>query len=222
MVLRRLDFGGWYRRARASVAECGDLFEEGLRMPITPGRVAWYVTGRFYLDQDGNLQDLGYFLHLEGVQGSLFNPGTMGEANARLTFRSEPFKSEPIINGNIQIGLDTRGEFSVYFNPAGGGDFGDPDSFSQGTRVAVFRRTSVVMGQTLSSPILGGFAIATNVFSAELVNSAPFLLGDEPCDLRDLLPDGITQWGTMNADPLATFPPFTRIAAFTGSAVAAG
>lgn len=191
-------------------------------MPITPGRVAWYVTGRFYLDQHGRLQDLGYFLHLEGVQGSLFNPGAIGEASARLIFRSEPFKSDPITNGNVEIGLDTRGEFSVYFNPEGGGDFGNPDSFSQGTRVAVFRRTSVVIGQTLSSPIPGGFAIATNVFSADLVDSAPFVLDGEPYDLRDLLPDGITQWGTMNADPLATFPPYTRIAAFTGSAVAAG
>ena len=92
-------------------------------MPITPGRVAWYVTGRFYLDQQGQLQDLGYFLHLEGVQGSPFNPGAPGavsEASARFTFRSEPFQSEPITNGNVAIGLDTRGEFSVYFNPEGG------------------------------------------------------------------------------------------------------
>lgn len=191
-------------------------------MPITPGRVAWYVTGRFYLDQHGGLQDLGYFLHLEGIQGSLFNPGTMGEATARLTFRSAPFQSEPVTNGNVAIGLDLRGDFSIYLNPEGGGDFGDPDSFSRGTRIGVFQRTSVVMGQTLSSPITGGFAIATNVFSAELVDSVPFVLDGEPYDLRDLLPDGITQWGTMNADPLATFPPFTRIAAFTGSAVAAG
>ena len=191
-------------------------------MPITPGRVAWYVTGRFYLDQQGRLQDLGYFLHLEGVQGSLFNQGPIGEASARLTFRSAPFDAQSVTNGNITIGLDTRGEFSVYLNPAGGGDFEAPDSFSRGTRVAVFRRTSVVMGQTLSSPVLGGLAISSNVFSAELVDSAPFDLDGERYDLRDLLPDGVTQWGTMNANPLATFPPFTRIAAFTGSAVAAG
>ena len=61
-----------------------------------------------------------------------------------------------------------------------------------------------------------------NVFSAELVESAPFVLDGTRYDFRDLLPKGITQWGTMNADPLAVFPPFTRIAAFTGSAVAAG
>lgn len=191
-------------------------------MPITPGRVAWYVTGRFYLDGQGKLQDLGYFLHLEGVQSSLFNQGSIGEATARLTFRSEPFEAQSVTNGNIAIGLDTRGEFSVYLSLDGGGDFRDPDSFSRGTRVGVFRRTSVVMGQTLSSPILGGFAIATNVFSAELVDSVPFTLDGEMYDLRDLLPDGITQWGTLNANPLATFPPFTRVAAFTGSAVAAG
>lgn len=78
------------------------------------------------------------------------------------------------------------------------------------------------MGSTLSSPILGGFAIAMNVFSAELVESEPFVLDSVQYDLRDLMPRGITQWGTMNVDPLAAFPPFTRIAAFTGSAVAAG
>jgi hypothetical protein len=191
-------------------------------MPITPGRVAWYVTGRFYLDSQQELMDLGYFLHLEGVQGSLFNAGTIGEATARLTFRSEPFTAQPITNGNVAIGLDMRGTFGVYFNPEGGADFGDPGSFSRGRRVGMFRRTSIVMGQTLSSPAPGGLAIATNVFSAELVDSTPFDLEGEVYDLRDLLPDGVTQWGTMNADPLATFPPYTRIAAFTGSAVAAG
>ncbi len=191
-------------------------------MPITPGRVAWYVTGRFYLDEQGKLQDLGYFLHLEGVRGALFNDGAIGEATAHLTFRSAPFEARTVTNGNISIGLDVKGDFSVYLNPAGGGNFGDPDSFSRGTCVAVFRRSSVVMGATLSSPILGGFAIAMNVFSAELVESTPFVLDGVEYDLRDLMPHGITQWGTMNADPLAVFPPFTRIAAFTGSAIAAG
>jgi hypothetical protein len=191
-------------------------------MPITPGRVAWYVTGRFYLDTQGRLQDLGYFLHLEGVRGSIFSGQSISEASARLTFRSTPFTAEPVTNGNVAIGLDKRGTFSVYLNPAGGGDFQNPDSFSQGTCVAVFARTSVVMGQTLTSPLLGGLAIASNVFSADLVESSPFTLDGERYDFRDLLPNGITQWGTMNADPLAVFAPFTRIAAFTGSAMATG
>ncbi|HEY0558588.1 MAG TPA: hypothetical protein VGG20_30325 [Thermoanaerobaculia bacterium] len=65
----------------------------------------------------------------------------------------------PVTNGNVAIGLDRRGKFSVYLNPEGG-DFKDPDSFSRGTRVAVFERTSVEMGQTLTSPLPGGSAVA--------------------------------------------------------------
>jgi hypothetical protein len=70
--------------------------------------------------------------------------------------------------------------------------------------VAVFERTSVVMGQTLTSPLAGGLAIASNVFSADLIESSPFTLDGERHDFRDLLPHGITQWGTMNANPLAS------------------
>lgn len=190
-------------------------------MPIPPGRVAWYVTGRFYEDSQKQLQDLGYFLHLEGIQGSLFS-GATGEGTARLTFRSQPFASASITNGDLAIGLDRKGEFSVYLNPQGGASFDDPDSFSRGECVATFRRTSVVMGETLSAMTLGGFAISMNVFSAELVGSIPFEIEGERYDLRDLLPDGITQWGTLSGNALAAFPPYIRIAAFTGSAVAAG
>jgi hypothetical protein len=190
-------------------------------MPINPGRVTWYVTGRFYEDSEQRLQDLGYFLHLEGVAGKLFD-GPPGEASALLTFRSEPFKAQEITNGTIAIGLDATGDFSVYLRAKGGASFQNPDSFSEGTRVGVFRRRSLVMGETVSSPVLGGFAIAMNVFSADLIESAPFELAGVRYDLRELLPSGITQWGTMSASPLAVFPPYTRITAFTGSATAMG
>jgi hypothetical protein len=191
-------------------------------MPILPGRVAWYVTGRFYEDQNNLLQDVGYFLYLGGVSGSLFS-GQMGEGTARLTFRSEPFAARSVTNGDISIGLDAIGTFSLYLNP-GGATFDSPESFSQGQRIAVFRRTSVVMGETLSSPVPGGLAIGMNVFSAELVESTPFELpdGHGPADLRDLLPNGITQWGLASENPLPTFGTYQRIVAFTGSAIAVG
>lgn len=191
-------------------------------MPTTPGRVAWYVTGRFYEDQHGLLQDVGYFLHLSGVSGSLFS-GAKGEGTARLTFASEPFAAKPVTNGDISIGLDDVGNFSLYLNP-GGATFDSPDSFSQGQRVAVFRRASVVMGETLASAAPGGLAIGMNVFSAEVVQSVPFGLPDSKnfYDFRELLPNGVTQWGTASESPLATFGPYQRIVAFTGSAIAAG
>lgn len=191
-------------------------------MPIPTARVVWYVTGRFYEDEHGLLQDLGYFLYFAGAQKELFKEGPMGEATAVLTFRSEPFQAQSVTNGNISIGLDAVGSVSIYYNPAGGGSFEDPDSFSQGHRVAVFRRAGVVMGETLSSPIPGGLALSTNVFSADLVESAPFEIQGVRYDFRELLPHGLSQWGTASANPLATFPPYQRIVAFTGSAIAAG
>jgi hypothetical protein len=191
-------------------------------MPIAPARVAWYVTGRFYEDEDQKIQDLGYFLHLGKVEGSLFTGTTLGEATALLTFRSAPFTAQGITNGNLAIGLDAVGEFSVYLNPAAGADFADPDSFSRGERIATFRRLTVVAGTTLSSPALGGLAIGMNVFSADLIESTPFKLGGIRYDFRELLPHGITQWGTASENPLAAFSPYTRVVAFTGSAIAAG
>lgn len=190
-------------------------------MPITPGRVVWYVTGRFYEDDEGRLQDVGYFLHLEGVQGPLFD-GPIGEASARLTFRSAPFQATTVTNGNLSLGLDAVGNFGVYLNDGGGASFGDPASFSRGRCVATFRRTSVVVGETISSPVLGGLAISTNVFSADLIAGTPFELHGIRHDFREMLPHGLTQWGTASANPLAALPPFTRVVAFTGSAVAAG
>lgn len=133
-------------------------------MQIPTARVAWYVTGRFYEDGQGLLQDLGYFLYLRGVEGDLFNGGAIGESTALLTFRSEPFQAQSVANGDISIGLDAVGSFSIYRNP-GGASFNEPDSFSRGEVVAVFRRASVVMGETLSSPLLGGLALSMNVFS---------------------------------------------------------
>lgn len=191
-------------------------------MRIPPASVAWYVTGRFYEDRNSLLQDVGYFLHLSGVSGSLFS-GAKGEGTARLTFRSEPFAAKTVTNGDISIGLDAVGTFSLYLNP-GGATFDSPESFSQGQCIAVFRRTSVVMGEPLSSPLPGGLAIGMNVFSAELVESAPFELpeGDGPVDLRELLPNGITQWGLASENPLPTFGTYQRIVAFTGSAIAVG
>jgi hypothetical protein len=190
-------------------------------MPITPGRVVWYVTGRFYEDKQGRLQDVGYFLYLEGLQGALFE-GLIGEGSARLTFRSAPFQAKTVTNGNLSLGLDAVGDFSVYLNDSGGASFDDPESFSRGLCVATFRRTSVVVGETISSPALGGLAISTNVFSADLVASVPFELHGTRHDFREMLPHGLTQWGTASANPLAALPPYTRVVAFTGSAVAAG
>lgn len=185
--------------------------------PVPPGRVAWYVTGRFYAGPDGSLQDVGYFVHLEGVDAPLFRDNTVSEANAVLTFSADPFKATTVVNGDLSLGLDAEGGFDLFLNPEAGASFDTPASFARGQRIARFRRTSLVMGVTLTGP-----SVASNVFSAVLVESAPFELGGKRYNLRDLLPGGVTQWGVASSNSQPPIAPYTKIVAFAGSAIAIG
>ena len=195
--------------------------------PLMPASVAWYVTGRFYLSADGKtVQDLGYFLHLEGLTGALFtDPKNLGEATARLTFRSTPFEPSKVTNGGLSLGVDPVGDFTLYLkgDKHAGASFEDPDSFSDGTPIATFRRASIVVGGTFSGTQRSGRELALNVFTARIVWSTEFELDGQRYDLRRLLPHGITQWGEMGPTAV-TNPPknFSSVVPFLGSAVAVG
>ena len=147
------------------------------------GEVVWYVTGRFYAQGDW-LFDAGYFLHL-GDFGPLFN-GAPGEGSAHFTFSAEPFSAGSVKNGDLDIALDATGGFSIYFNESPCATFDDPASFAAGQRIATFERMSVVAGVSLPN------SLAMNVFTARLTSSERFKYGD----LRDVIPYGVTQWGT--------------------------
>src|SRR5688572_6688630 len=97
------------------------------------GEVVWYVTGRFYATADGALLDVGYFLHLQGIDAPLFSEKTMSEQTALLTFSAAPFKAPTIDNGGLRIGIDATGEFSLYLRDMPGATFDDPDTFAVGT-----------------------------------------------------------------------------------------
>ena len=148
--------------------------------------VVWYVTGRFY-KTGTRLFDVGYFLHLQGVEGNL----------ALLTFAAEPFESRTIDNGGLSIGIDERGTFSIYLRQTPGASFDDPASFSVGTRVATFSRVAMVPTTTVGT-------LLQNVFTAQLVSSEPFVLDGVEYDFRELVGYGITQWGTADAETTAT------------------
>ncbi len=184
-----------------------------------PGEVAWYVTGRFYATGE-TLRDAGYFVHLQGIAGKLF-PGDPGEGTARFTFLAEPFRSKPLQNGSLSLGLDPAGEFTVYLNETGGATFDDPASFGAGEPVARFRRVSVVMGTTVEDAAGAGL-FSMNVFSAALVWSSPFAFEGRRYDFRRLLPHGITQWGTASATPADAPAGFISAVPFVGSAIAVG
>lgn len=189
--------------------------------PVRAASVAWYVTGRFYAATDKTIQDLGYFLHLQGIEGDLFEGHPPSESTASFTFRSDPFTARPVTNGDLSLGLDATGEFTLYLKRRPGASFDDLDSFSDGDPIARFRRVSVVMGTTLSAPNNGGGLLGLNVFTASLIWSQEFEFRGARYDLRHLLPHGITQWGTASANALTPVPRgFEKISAFVGSAIA--
>jgi hypothetical protein len=179
------------------------------------------VTGRFYAAQDKSLLDAGYFLNLQGVDAPLFG-GDPGEGTAYLTFLANPFTAKPVYNGDISLGLDAVGDFAVYLNRRPAATFDDPASFGAGEEVARFRRVSVVTGATVGTGDANRPLFSLNVFSARLVSSRPFELGGRTYDLRRLMPNGITQWGTTSSTAAAQLPGYTSVIPFVGSAVAIG
>jgi hypothetical protein len=177
------------------------------------GEVVWYVTGRFYAQND-SLFDVGYFLHLAGMNGPMFN-GAPGESTAHFTFSADPFTATNISNGALDIALDATGTFGIYFNEEPSASFDDPASFAKGLRIATFERVSVVAGVSFKT---GRASVAMNVFTARLVSSTPFKYGD----LRDVIPYGVTQWGTAASVPSELLQGYSAVVPFIGSAILAG
>ncbi|TWB40430.1 hypothetical protein [Nitrospirillum pindoramense] len=190
---------------------------------LLPAELAWYVTGRFYKAADGTLADYGYFLHLPfpGVPLFAAPSGAISETAAHFTFAAQPFRAGAATNGALSLGLDPVGGFAVFLQRQPAATFDDPATFAQGECIATFRRTSLVVGTTVSagdSPLL-----ATNVFSARLTGSQPFDFAGGRHDLAEHIGAGITQFGTAAATPV-TPPPagYTLAVPFTGSAIALG
>lgn len=189
---------------------------------LLPGEVAWYVTGRFYAaENNGPLLDAGYFLYLQGIDAGLFR-GDPGEGTAHLTFLADPFTATNISNGDITLGLDAVGDFAVYLNREPAATFDDPASFGAGEEIARFRRAGVVTGATVGAGETDAPVFSLNVFSARLVSTRPFELGGRHYDLRRLMPNGITQWGTAATTAVAQLPGYRSVIPFVGSAVAIG
>lgn len=79
---------------------------------------------------------IGYLTHVKGLQPNQLFIGPVSEATAKFTFvASATITNHAQVGSTISIGAP--GELSIYYNPAGGADFGNPASFMQGTRVAV-------------------------------------------------------------------------------------
>lgn len=183
--------------------------------PVRPAEIAWYVTGRFYVAlSDSSIQDVGYFIHLQNVIGDLFKGKQKSEASAYFTFASTPFKATDLSNGDLTIGIDPVGEFSIYY-ASPHATFDDPASFATGECIATFRRVSLVAGVTI-----GTFALM-NVFTSAIVWSKTFEHAGHRYDFRDLFPHGVTQFGDASTTPIQpALLNYASVIPFVGSAIA--
>ncbi len=181
--------------------------------------VVWYVTGRFY-SQGNDLQDVGYFLHVQGIHDGLFSGHDRSEATAMLTFASAPFTAPTIDNGGLSIGIDLKGTFNLYVRESPGATFDDPKSFAVGRCVATLKRVAIV--PTTKVTVSTETTLLSNVFTAKLVSSEPFELGGVRYDFRDLLGAGVTQWGTAVTEPLTPPKDYSAVVPFVGSAIRIG
>jgi hypothetical protein len=173
--------------------------------PIRGGEVAWYVTGRFYVSADGSSAfDAGYFLHLP-----------FEDLDDRFTFLAQPFSAKTRLNGDIKIGIDPIGEFSVFYDEQKRADYNDPASFGSGLCIATFRRNTIVAGVTVAG------VDATNAFSATLIASTPFDYRGRRHDFADFVPHGVTQFGTASIHSITPLVAGTSaVLPFVGSAIA--
>lgn len=64
---------------------------------------------------------------------------------------------------------------------------------------------------------------SSNVFTARLIDSAPFALDGATYDLRQTRGHGVTQFGTAAATPIdSPTAPYDLVIPFSGSAIALG
>ncbi len=121
-------FAGWQCPARAQ----GFMPNAAQKTQQTPtGRIVWQHVGRVFVNPNtGQFVYVGYLVHIDPVDGSLFN-GSPSESTAYFTFSTDLAQLTPLPNNNDAVlDLVSAGTFSVYYNTTPGADWSDPASFS--------------------------------------------------------------------------------------------
>lgn len=137
---------------------------------LPSGLVAAHLSGRLLVDENGRSQMVGYYTFAEGVT-NLFN-GEVAPANARLTFRTDPFELRSHLNGVLTLLRAAPLQYTyvpirVYYDPAPARDFDKLETFETGQLVATFHTKG---SQTTILPD----GTAVNTGSLELVSSEKF------------------------------------------------
>jgi hypothetical protein len=183
------------------------------RLPAA--EVVWQHVGRIYLNPDtGKAIWAGYVVHLNGVNGPLFN-GSPSESTAYFTFSTDVLQLTPMPNdGDIALSLVSAGTFSVYYNASPNGDWSNPATFSSGKLIANFSRKESLF------PEIG--PVGFHALSESLLSSQTFMFEHQSLDFNRITPNGITFAQFFSTAPLTGTAEYPLAFAGVGTTMAIG
>jgi len=189
--------------------------------PIPASAVACHFVVRGYLnigvDGQGVAQVAGYITDIPGISDSLFN-GSPSEIAAFLTFRSDLATLSPLPpNRVINLERVSAGTFNIYFNPVPSGDWGDPNTFSNGQAfpgqpIGHFMRRQSLFYQTDT--------LSRHDVTETLVSSRSFILNGHRYNLKDIMPGGFTLYETYSNTAVAGITGFPIVLPGAGNCAA--
>jgi hypothetical protein len=153
----------------------------------------------------------GYLSHIQGLtDDQIYLPeGPQNETNALFTFYNDSVTEKVTNHGSLRIVI-REGTTTIYYNPAGGGDFAtpNPNSFREGTPVLTTKWRHQVILDGNASPDPAAPA-RTNLFfvtwwhtitSSQIINLGGdhVLLGRVGGGFRQHLVGGVDFTGTVN------------------------
>ena len=182
-----------------------------------PGQVAWYATGQFYVNSNGNAFDVGYFPFIAGLDVPFFSDSDYpSPAKAHFTFSAieDPFSGQKFANGGVNLTTYPPGSWKMYLNRNPGADFQWPETFSndEAEHIATFRRET-----STSAAAIG--TLGQSVLTFSLIWSKTVSFGKKEVDIKALFPNGVTQLGFADGTPLPPVPEYPSVSAFFGSAL---
>ena len=100
----------------------------------------------------------------------------VSEANALLTFYNDTTTQQVINNGPIRV-IDRTGASTIFFNPSGGGDFTNPDSFRTGTPIQTCSLRHQVVIDTSTGYFTAAFEMTITSVRVFQANGLSYVLG---------------------------------------------
>jgi len=190
-----------FRQVVASLACAGLLLPAGLRAdpggPASP-LIGYEVVGQVLNPNPQQSAQYGYLNYVRGIDRITTSAGAaVSEATALLTFYNDTTTERVINNGPMRL-VDRTGTGAIYFG-SGSSDFGNPETFKNGSAVQSFTLRHQVVIDTSTGYFTTTFEIMITSAKVFQIDGKSYRLG-HPGDVYRLNVSGkLTQQGPPSA-----------------------